>query len=292
MHLSLPADVHPDSTTEPHFEPESVFISHYPCPKDGEQARQLEELTQYLRLYGYTVYYDKYYATEIQQCGGINLWKEKHIRKAETILVICTPEYFEDDENALMERGHSKIEVDRKLLRDISYSPRSDRLIPVLLDQFKNVRNCVPTFVQQFALHFWPSKKLDLQYSIAKMAKYQLPEIPAHKKRVLKPTVIQVPPRKEPPRPTQVQPIEGREQKSRTVHSREKKVLKSTVIQMPRRNEGPKAVQAQPHEMKSSNVVQSSRQKELPTVQSQPTAKKGPFRTLNFSKLKKVLKSK
>ena len=204
--------------------------------------------------------------------------------------MICTPEYFEDDENALMERGHSKIEVDRKLLRDISYSPRSDRLIPVLLDQFKNVRNCIPTFVQQFALHFWPSKKQDLLYFIAKVSKYQLPEIPAHEKKVLKPIVIQVPRRKELPKPTQVQPTEGREQKSRTVHSREKKVLKSTVIQVPRRKEGPKAVQVQPHEMKSSNVVQSSRQKELPMVQSQPNAKKGPFRT--FSKLKKVLKSK
>ena len=143
--LSL-ADIQHDSTSESHFEPKSIFISHYPCPKDGEQARHLDELTEYLRSYGYTVYYDKYFDREIQQCGGVGLWKEKHIRKAETILVICTPEYFEDDENATMKGGYSKIEVDRKLLRSIAYSCKCDRLIPVLLDEFKNVRNCIPTF--------------------------------------------------------------------------------------------------------------------------------------------------
>ena len=85
-----------------------------------------------------------------------------------------------------MERGHSKIEVDRKLLQSIAYSNRRDQLIPVLLDEYMNVRNCIPTFIQPFALHFWPSKKQDLVYAIAKMAKYQLPEIPDHEKKVLK----------------------------------------------------------------------------------------------------------
>ena len=51
----LPADVQSDSTSESHFEPRSIFISHYPCPKDGEQAKQLEEFTKYLRQYDYTV---------------------------------------------------------------------------------------------------------------------------------------------------------------------------------------------------------------------------------------------
>jgi hypothetical protein len=263
------------------FVPKSIFISHYPCPKDGEQAKQLDDLTTYLRQYDYTVYYDKYCARDIQQCGGINLWKEKHIRRAETILVICTPEYFEDDENALMERGHSKIEVDRKLLRSIAYSNNSERLIPVLLDEFKNVRNCIPTFIQPFALHFWPSKKQDLVYAIAKMAKYQLPEIPAHERKVLKPIVIQVPRRKELSRPMQVQTAEGKELKSKTIHSHEKKVLKPTVIPVSRRKDG----QSQPREMKSS------KQKELPMVQSQPKTNKGPFRTLSKLK-KKVTKSK
>ena len=189
-----------------------------------------------------------------------------------------------------MERGHSKIEVDRKLLRSIAYSNKCDRLIPVLLDEYKNVRNCIPTFVQPFVLHFWPSKKLDLMYYIAKTSKYQLPEIPDHEKKVLKPIVIQVPRRKELPKPIQVQPVEGKEQKSKTLHSHEKKVLKPTIIQMPRRKEVPRSVQVLPHEMKSSNVIQSSKQKELPMVQSQPNTKKGPFRP--FSRLKKALRSK
>ena len=281
---SLPADIQADSMLESHFEPKSVFISHYPCPKNSEQARHLDELTEYLRSYGYTVYYDKYFDREIQQCGGVSLWKEKHIRKAETILVICTPEYFEDDENATMKGGYSKIEVDRKLLRSIAYSCECDRLIPVLLDEFKNMRNCIPIFVHPFALHFWPSKKQDLLFSIAKMAKYQLPEIPAHERKVLKPIVIKVPRRKEFPKPNQVQMAEGNDKKSKIVHSQEKKVLRSTVIKVSQPKEVPKSVL---HE--SSNLLQLSKQKEVPMVQSQNT-KKGPFRA--FSKLKKVLKSK
>lgn len=250
--------------------------------------KQLDDLTRYLMEHDYTVYYDKYCSTEIQQYGGINFWKEAHIRKAETILVICTPEYYEDDENALMERGSSKIEVDRKLLRSIAYSNKCDRLIPVLLDEYKNVRNCIPTFVQPFAPHFWPSKKQDLMFSIARVAKFQLPEIPDHEKKVLKPIVIQIPQRKELPNPIQVQLVERKDQKSKIIHPHEKKILKPTVIQAPRRKDIPKAVQAQPHEMKSSNnAVQSAKQT---MVQSQPYAKKGQFRPL--SRLKKMLKSK
>ena len=268
--------------------PKSVYISYYPCPKDGKQVKQLDNLTNFLRQYDYTVYYDKYCATDIQQCGGLCLWQEKHIRKAETILVICTPEYYEDDENALMDRGASKIPVDRKLLRSIAYGNRSERLIPVLLDEFKNVRNCIPSFVQPFALHFWPSKDEDLMFSIAKKAKYQLPEVPAHERKVLKPIVIQVPRRKEVSRPIQVQVPDGKELKPKIIHSYEKKTLKTTTIHTPQQKGSPKSVQSQQHDVKSSNVIQSSKQKELPMVQSQPKAKK---RTL--AKLRnKIMKSK
>ena len=265
--------------------PKSVYISHCPCSRDGKQAKQLDDLANFLRQYDYTVYYDKYCATDIQQCGGLGLWQEKHIRKAETILVICTPEYFEDDEKALMDRDASKIPVDRKLLRSIAYGNRSERLIPVLLDEFNNVRNCIPKFVQPFALHFWPSKDEDLMFAIAKMAKYQLPEIPAHEREVLKPIIIQVPRRKELSRPTQVQVANGKELKPKIIHSREKKALKTTTIHVG----SPKSAQSQQHEVKSSNVIQSSKQKELPMVQSQPKAKKRTLAKLRnkIMKLKK-----
>ena len=280
--LTYTTDVPSDSAGESHFVPKSIFISHY--PKESDQTmKQLDDLTRYLMEHNYTVYYDKYCATQIQSCGGIDIWKEVHIRKAETILVICTPAYYEDDERALMKGEISKIAVDRKLLRSIAYSNKCDRLIPVLLDEYKNVRHCIPTFVQPFAPHFWPSKKQDLMFSIAKMAKFELPKIPDYEKIVLKPIVIKVPRRKELPKPTQVQPDrEEKDQKSKIIHPHEKKVLKSTVIQMPRRKE---VSQAQPQ----SNVIQSTKQKELPTVESQPPTKKH-FRP--FSKLKKALKSK
>ena len=291
LFLSIPVDVQSGSTLESDFVPKSVYISHYPCPRDGKQAKQLDDLTSYLRQHSYNVYYDKYCATDIQQCGGLSLWQEKHIRKAETILVICTPEYFEDDENALMDRGTSKIPVDRKLLRSIAYSNKSERLIPVLLDEFKNVRNCIPSFVQPFALHFWPSKDEDLKFAIAKMAKYQLPEIPPHEIKVVKSIVIQVPRRKE-LRPTQVQVADRKELKSKIIHSCEKKALKPTAIHVPQRKGSPKSAQSQQHEVKSSNVIQSSKQKELPMVQSQPKAKKGPLQIFAKKLKNKVMKLK
>ena len=292
LFLSIPVDVRSGSTLESHFVPKSIYISHYPCPRDGKQAKQLDDLTNHLRQHGYSVYYDKYCDRDIQQCGGLGLWQEKHIRKAETILVICTPEYFEDDENALMNGSDSKIPVDRKLLRSISIGNKSERLIPVLLDEFKNMRNCIPSFVQPFALHFWPSKDKDLMLAIAKKPKYQLPEIPPDEIKVVESIVIQVPRRKELSRPTQVQVADGKQLKSKIIHSREKKVLKTTTIQAPQQKGSPKSAQSQQHEVKSSNVIQLSKQKELPMmVQSQPKAKKGPLRTI--AKLKnKLIKSK
>ena len=119
----------------------------------------------------------------------------------------------------------SKIgEIDRKLLQSIAFSNKCDRLIPVLLDDYiKNVRNCIPTFVQPFVPHFWWSKIQDLMYSIGRMAKFQLPEIPDHKKKVLKPTVIQIPRQKELaiPKPIQVQPVERKDQISKIIHPHE-----------------------------------------------------------------------
>ena len=268
--------------------PKSVYISHYPCPKDGKQAKQLDDLTTHLRQYGYNIYYDKYCTRDIQQCGGLCLWQEKHIRKAETILVICTPEYFEDDENALMKGSDSKIPVDRKLLRSISIGNRSERLIPVLLDEFKNVRNCIPTFVQPFALHFWPSKDKDLMLAIAKKPKYQLPEIPPDEIKVVESLVIQVPRRRELPRPFQVQVADRKELKPKIISSREKKAQKTTTIQAPQQKGSPKSAQSQQHEVKLSNIIQLSKQ---PMDQSQPQGKKGPFRTI--AKIKnKIMKSK
>ena len=201
------------------------------------------------------------------------------IRKAETILVICTPDYFQDDENALMDRGTSRIEVDRKLLRSVAYSSKCNRLIPVLLDEHKNVRNCIPMFVQQFAPHFWPSKKQDLIYCIAGKSKFQLPEIPAHEKKVVKPIVIQIPRRSELLRP---QPTEIKEQNSKMANQREKKVLKPTVIQTSSRKDVPKSY-ARSQETKSNGT-------ELPRMHLQQHRKKRAFRPL--SQIRKAFRPK
>ena len=185
----------PSEPEKPRLVPRSVFISY--CPEYGEAGlklhNKLRDLAETLNEYDYTIYYDKYCTEGVRKCGGVDLWKEAHIRKSENILVICTPEYFQDDEMALMEQKDSKIAVDRKLLRSIAYSSGQDRLLPVVLDEYKNVRNCIPSFVQASQLHFWPSKKQDLMFCLARQSKYKLPEV--LEKKVVQPIVIRVPPR-------------------------------------------------------------------------------------------------
>ena len=228
----MPTDA-PAEPERPQLVQKSVFISY--CPEDDEAVLKLENKLRYLaetlNEYGYTIYYDKYCMEDVRKCGGVDLWKERHIRKSENILVICTPEYFQDDDMALMENKDSKIAVDRKLLRTIAYSNSQDRLVPVLLDVYKNVRrNCIPSFVQASQLHFWPSKKEDLMFYLAKQSKYKLPEV--LEKKVVQPIMIQVPPR----RPKVVQ---QRIQPQPTM--RERKAVKPFIVEVPQTREPPKA---------------------------------------------------
>lgn len=220
----------PAEPERPGLVPKSVFVSY--CPEYDEAGlklhNMLRDLAETLNEYGYTIYYDEYCTEGVRKCGGMDLWKEAHIRKSENILVICTPEYFQDDEMALMQQKDSKIAVDRKLLRSIAYSSSQDRLIPVLLDAYKNVRNCIPSFVQTSQLHFWPSKKQDLMFYLARQSKYKLPEV--LEKKVVKPIVIRVPPR---PRVvqqrTQPQPP-----------MRERNVVKQCIVEVPQTKEPPR----------------------------------------------------
>ena len=181
-------------------------------------------------------------------CGGISMWKEAHIKRAENILVICTPEYYQDYERALMEGRSSRIEVDRRLLHAIHYSTENDRLIPVLLDEYKNTRNCIPSFVQASPLHFWPSKKKDLIYCLKRMAKYQLPEIT--EKRELTPIVIQIPRRREIPSQPQMSSCDRKTHtQSHDRKSHDKKGGKS--VTKTRTKEPSKTPHAQSHDKNS-----------------------------------------
>ena len=226
--------------------------------------------------------------------GGISMWKEAHIKKSENILVICTPEYYQDDNGALMEGKRSKIGVDRRLLRDIHYGTESDRLIPVLLDKYKNTRNCIPSFVQASPLHFWPSKKQDLLYCLARMAKYQLPEV--MEKRVIKSIVIQVP---KLPRQRQVAPCsqkthtQSRDSKSHTTshdrkshttsHDRKTKSHERKVHTMShdRKSHG------QSHDLKDTRSLSTTRT----IIDTSKTPQKKKFFGIALPKLKKGHKS-
>lgn len=215
---------------------ETVFISYCPCSGEADQTQtnRLKELTQTLREYGYIVYCEMDCLTEIRNCGGLDLWKEKHIRQSDNVLVVCTPEYFQEDEYVVMEKKHSKIEVDSRLLRKIAYSNESNRLMAIQMDEYKNERDCVPQFAQAMTLHYWPSQKEDFLFCLARMAKHQLPEI--REKKVLKPITIRIPQTKTPkshqPPPTQTRERKTVERSTPPTQER-KKVLQSTVVNVP-----------------------------------------------------------
>ena len=121
--------------------------------------------------------------------------------------MVCTPEYFQEDECMVMEKKHSMIEVDSWLLQKIAYSNESDQLIAIQMDKYKNERNCVPQFAQAMTLHYWPSQKEGFLFCLARMARHQLPEI--REKKVLTPITIHIPQAKAPkshqPTPTQLE---------------------------------------------------------------------------------------
>ena len=206
-----------------------MFISY--CPQSGKKlCNTLMDLVTNLREYSYTVYYDELCEVEVRKLGGLDMWKEAHIRRAENILVICTPEYYQDDYRALMENKRSRIAVDRKLLRAITYSDRHDRLIPVLLDEYKNVGNCIPLFMQEFPLRFWPSETEDLMFCLARKAKFQLAEV--RQTREVKSHVITIP-----PRPLHVPRVQPQQTQLLQRPMRERRFTQPTVIALPRAKE-------------------------------------------------------
>ena len=226
---------------------------------------------QTLRDYDYNVYYDKCSSVEIQRCGGLDLWKESCIRRAENILVICTPEYFREDERALMENKNSRIEVDRKMLRAITYSSDHDRLIPVKMDEYRSSVDCVPSFVQALPLHFWPSKERDLLHCLAREAPFKLEEVRV--KKVLTPTVIRIPQRKElPNRRVIQQPARPKQLPTKTMshaQSHDKKGSKESSKYMS-------------HDKKESSKSMSHDKKE--SSKSMSHDKKGPSKTMSHDK--------
>ena len=176
--------------------PNSVFISYY--PESRKHNSKVASLAKQLQVQGHTVYFDDFCKKDIKRCRGINQWKEWAIQRSETIVVVCSPKYREEDyllTDPDRQRRPKKpqIEVDCSLLRTIHYNPQFEsRLIPVILDQHNHVANqCLPVWLQGFTLHRWPTGAQDLVYSIAGKPRYELP--PVTERIDIKPIVINFP---------------------------------------------------------------------------------------------------
>ena len=163
-----------------------MFISY--CPESSRKFNShLHKFAHVIRNQGYTVYFEPFCTHEIRQCGGLNCWKEVCIKRSDDIVIICTPDYFKEDQK-MLERIQSKIAVESHLLRQLAYSTEHTRLIPVVFDKVKICRNNMPMWLQSAILHKWPSCEDDLLFYLAKQSKWVVPA--PTKKKVLKPIVI------------------------------------------------------------------------------------------------------
>lgn len=162
----------------------SVYISY--CPEvgvSGDRFKQkLTALANLLIGQRYPVYFDEFCSEkEIRRQGGLKGWKEYHILQAENILVVCTPKYLEEldilsNPDLRQQIPNSPLDVDSKLLRDVAYGPKPERLIPLVLDRDRNqLRNCIPVWLSS-RVHLWPSGQEHLIRCIEGVPEYQLPK--------------------------------------------------------------------------------------------------------------------
>ena len=182
--------------TEPSIVHNTVYISY--CPEANRRfKRQIKDLAQLLRRQRYTVFYDEFYTKrEIRRYGGLDCWKERCILEAENILVVCTPQYFDEDcmlsNPDLRQRiTKSPLEVDCKLLRTVAYGRSSERLIPIILDRDRpQARSCLPIWMFSPPL-FWPSDCNRLIRCIEGIPEYTIPE--PRERIEIKPQIIDFP---------------------------------------------------------------------------------------------------
>lgn len=182
--------------TEPSIVQNTVYISY--CPEANRRfKRQIKDLAQLLRRQRYTVFYDEFYSKrEIRRYGGLDCWKERCISEAENVLVVCTPQYFDEDcmlsNPDLRQRiTKSPLEVDCKLLRTVAYGRSSERLIPIILDRDRpQARSCLPIWMFSPPL-FWPSGRNSLIRCIEGTPEYTIPE--PRERIVIKPVIIDFP---------------------------------------------------------------------------------------------------
>ena len=190
----------------PKIIPKTVYISYLSEPGIFGIKPTLSKLAEMIRHQGYTVYFKPFCDLEIRRFGGVNNWKEFYIQRSENIVVVCTPNYCQEDckwvLNSHSPRGMdltskpSKIEVDSRLLRQLAYSvSERERLMPVLLD-CKNDSDCVPVWLQSAQVHQFPSGKIDFLFSLKREPRLVVADIDPSDIIEIKPKVIKFPKRR------------------------------------------------------------------------------------------------
>ena len=122
------------------------------------------------------------------------MWKEACIKKSKHILVICTPEYCNDDVRRINNRkSDSKLDVDSSLIKQLAYGGESNRIIPVILEAKKPGRCQIPSYLAPLVTYSFPSGETNLLHCLDNVPRYVLPKFDPSKRRVLKPKVIDYP---------------------------------------------------------------------------------------------------
>ena len=114
-------------------------------------------------------------------------FKNWAVESAYNIIILCTQRYFDEDQRLCAQARNmfgahsdkpSKIAIDRKLTRNIFFSPREDgRILCVYLDRdCENVRCCVPKMFGSRTCHSFPSEVVDIIRYLEDKPRFQAPK--------------------------------------------------------------------------------------------------------------------
>lgn len=104
-------------------------------------------------------------------------FKLRATMRAYNVLVVCTPQYFNEDQQLFAQLDYqSKIAFDQKLVRDIYFKDKK-RIICVGLDQDgPNYKRCIPDLYADRPFYRYPSKVTELLYCVSDIPRFLPPE--------------------------------------------------------------------------------------------------------------------
>ena len=151
-------------------------------------------MTQLLREAGFEVYSAEGNKKAIRAMGkGADYWREQCILKAESIVVVCSKKYCNEDHKLAAQECSTKspIAVDRYLLRHLVYCGSSRKVVPVVMEMSSSCEGVVPQWLAPLARFHWPEQKMQLLRALASVPEYEKPRV--EQKIHIKPIQINFP---------------------------------------------------------------------------------------------------